>query len=110
MFKRVLLICLCSALVAGTATSASAAVSVPTLKPLSATSAWFKVGDYSLYLKGLPYATPDYLAQARFRVRSLRHHLSNKVQRRDRVRRRSVNRQARATRRAARPCGSRQRA
>ena len=98
MVKKALLVsCLCFALVASSANASQ--VSVPTLKPLSATSAWFKVGDYSLYLKGLPSATPDYLAQARYRVRSLRHHLNNKVKRRNRVRHRSVNGQARAIRR-----------
>ena len=98
MVKRVLLIsCLCLALVAG---PASAAVSVPTLKPLSSTHAWFRVGDYSLYLKGLPSATPSYLATARFRVKALRHRLNDAVQRRDRHRRQSVARQARSVRRA----------
>jgi hypothetical protein len=94
--KIVAVTCLCFALVAS---SASAAVSVPALKPLSSTQAWFRVGDYSLYLKGLPSASPEYLATARFRVKTLRHRLNNTVQRRHRHRRHRVNRQARSIRR-----------
>jgi hypothetical protein len=98
MAKKALLVsCLCFALL--TSHAGAAQLSVPSLKPLFATQAWFRVGDYSLYLKGLPSATPDYLAQARLRVRALRHHLNSTVQRRYRHRRHSVRRQARSVRR-----------
>jgi hypothetical protein len=72
---------------------------VPKLKPLEDTRPWFKVGDYSAKLKGIPSATPDYLRYARAKSRRLRHRLNNRVQRRDFHRRARVKRQARSLRR-----------
>jgi hypothetical protein len=98
MVKRVLLLsCLILALVASGASAAP--LSVPKLKPLEDTRPWFKVGDYSTVLKGIPSASPEYLRYARSKVHRLRHRLNNRVQRRDFHRRASVRRQARALRR-----------
>jgi hypothetical protein len=98
MVKRVVLLsCLILALAASGASAAP--LSVPKLKPLEDTRPWFKVGDYSTKLKGIPSASPEYLAYARNRVHRLRHRLNNRVQRRDFHRRASVKRQARALRR-----------
>jgi hypothetical protein len=92
--KALLLSCLCFALVVGSASAAQ--LHVPHLKPLSTSSAWFRVGDYSTTLRGIPSASPEYLAQARITVHALRHRLYDTVQRRDRHRRSSVRRQARS--------------
>ena len=98
MVKRTLVVfCFCFALVASGASAAPLAV--PKLKPLEDTRPWFKVGDYSTVLKGIPSASPEYLSYARAKVHRLRHRLNNRVQRRDFHRRASVKRQARALRR-----------
>ncbi len=93
MFKKSILVsCLCFVLVASSASAAP--LSVPSLKPLSSTRAWFEVGDYSSVLRGVPSASPEYLADARSYVHSLRHRLNQTVQRRDGHRRRAVYHQA----------------
>jgi hypothetical protein len=97
MVRRTLLVCTCCFfLIAGTA---GAQVSVPSLKPLSSTSAWFQVGDYSSTLRGIPSASSEYLRRARRFVHALRHQLNETVQVRDLRRRNAVRRQSRALRR-----------